>query len=426
MSFLLRLSADPGASEAMRWAAGLLTHAVHVLCWTTVAALLVRYAVPSASRACVLWRLALMGPLATTVVSMVLPFVPPWSVTYMLANEAPALGVTLLKQHPQAAASMTWYAARGFLASLLSGLLIAAVCIGLFRFVAASIRLTRTLRDRTPVRDPRLLARFAGIQQQIRLSRVVLTESARISVPLVLGRREVCIPQLALDAFADDEVDAIFAHELAHLERADGLWFPAIGLVEAVLWVQPLNRWIAARWRQAAELACDDRAIELTGAPMALARAIARVAEQAQHARTPLAPAMATAGSSVQRVRRLLHLRGLQTRGADAQRAARTARWPIVCLALIGIASPSVGIAREPRRPVRVPPRASPMAAAANETPHERRQREERLQRELDRLLQHATLGARNPLTIAELRRTLRALRSDPSFVPSEAHARTP
>ena len=94
----------------------------------------------------------------------------------------------------------------------------------------------------------------------------------------------------------DAELDSVLAHELAHLERRDGVWFPVVGVAVATLWLQPLCGWAAARFRDNAEQACDDRAVELTRDAPALARVLLQLASGAA-VRAPglLAPAMANA-----------------------------------------------------------------------------------------------------------------------------------
>jgi hypothetical protein len=114
-----------------------------------------------------------------------------------------------------------------------------------------------------------------------------------------------------LTALSDAEVDSVFAHEMAHLERGDGLWFPIVGLLEALLWLQPVNRFLSKRFRHSAELACDDRAVDMTGDPLALATALTNVATgAAARPRCVALPTMAnTTGTLVQRVRRLVTAR---------------------------------------------------------------------------------------------------------------------
>ena len=117
----------------------------------------------------------------------------------------------------------------------------------------------------------------------------------------------MCLPRGPLAALTDAELDPVLSHELAHLERGDGLWFPVVGALQAVFWLNPLNHWLASRFRESAELACDDRAVELTGNPLGLARALVHVASRAPFARRPsLLPSIAYSKSALlPRVRRL-------------------------------------------------------------------------------------------------------------------------
>jgi hypothetical protein len=177
------------------------------------------------------------------------------------------------------------------------------------RFAAVTGAQWRRLGPRRRVGDARLLARLRRLAEPLGLGlgEVRLTESANIDCPLVLGVREICIPLATLAALDDAEVDAVLAHELAHIERRDALWFPLFGVVQAALWFHPVTRWVSAQARQTAELACDERCLELTGEPLALARALTHIAASALGAQPAVAlPTMTRPRSNlVARVARL-------------------------------------------------------------------------------------------------------------------------
>jgi len=158
------------------------------------------------------------------------------------------------------------------------------------------------------VTDPRVVRRFELLVGQFALSRVSLTQCEAVGSPLVIGRREVCVPLTVLSGLCDEDCDAVLAHELAHLERGDGWWFPLVGAVQHALWFQPLNHFVASRFRRTAEHACDDRAVALTRNPLALGRAIVRLAEAAgNRSGFALAPAIVSRESELRsRVRRLV------------------------------------------------------------------------------------------------------------------------
>jgi beta-lactamase regulating signal transducer with metallopeptidase domain len=217
-----------------------------------------------------------------------------------------------------------------------------AAALGLLRFVGSGLLLGLRLRGRRGVSDVRLLARLEVMRVRVGLPRIVLTESEKVGSPLVIGTREICVPCRSLTVLGDCEVDAVIAHELAHIERGDGIWFPVAGLAQSLLWLQPTNHWVGARFRQSAELACDDRAVEITGDGLGLARALVQLAASALFA-PPFAmvPTMTRSGSSLLlRVRRLADPRG----GAGPRAGKRAGRWATVGLAGIGAAAASLHV----------------------------------------------------------------------------------
>ena len=94
----------------------------------------------------------------------------------------------------------------------------------------------------------------------------------------VLGLRHIrCVLSRDFVAAAtDDELDAVIAHEASHLSARD---VPAAFVVSALgclfFPIRPV-RLLARRWREEAELACDDAAVAATRRPLALAAAILR------------------------------------------------------------------------------------------------------------------------------------------------------
>jgi len=69
-------------------------------------------------------------------------------------------------------------------------------------------------------------------------------------------------------------------HELAHVSRRDSAWQVWERLVEAVLWIQPLNGLARRELQELAEYDCDDRARREGGSGEPLAVALAAVAER--------------------------------------------------------------------------------------------------------------------------------------------------
>ncbi|WP_437852147.1 M56 family metallopeptidase [Sorangium sp. So ce363] len=366
MILALHLLAGPGAWPGMAalWLALLLTSSVHAAVWTGAAALLARRRSLSSSTRHLLWKMALFGPLATLLLAAAMSWgferapgdtASPGEIAVLSLEDAPTPAV--LDAAPEAgstresagAGSPAWRAGGSQGWNLLAACTAGAAALGLLRFASSALLLWRGLRGRREVQDARLLQRLERLRARIGLRRVALTESAGVGSPLVIGASEICVPLARLAALTDAEVDAVFAHELAHLERRDGLWFPAAGLVQSVLWAHPLVHWASSRFRQTAELACDDRAVELTGDPLGLARALVQVASGASLApRRALVPAMArSAGALLPRVRRLLDA-GSRARSTPRPRGRRRA---IASLAAAGVAAAGLSVQVARARP---------------------------------------------------------------------------
>ena len=114
----------------------------------------------------------------------------------------------------------------------------------------------------------------------------------------------VLLPASALAGLTPQQLEAILAHELAHIRRHDYLVNLLQTLVETLLFYHPAVWWLSRRIRIERENCCDDLAVSLCGDPCTYARALADLEALRGPARS-LAMA-ANGGSLLQRVRRLL------------------------------------------------------------------------------------------------------------------------
>jgi beta-lactamase regulating signal transducer with metallopeptidase domain len=138
-----------------------------------------------------------------------------------------------------------------------------------------------------------------------------LVTSAVADAPCVVQGTTIVLPDRCEEQLPDEELDAVLAHELAHVQRRDFPWLAVLRAVEAVFWIQPLNRIGVAGALEATELACDDRAVARTGRPLGLARSLARVAEWSVRPKIPRSEAaLVHAGGNglTARIRRILAL----------------------------------------------------------------------------------------------------------------------
>ncbi len=113
------------------------------------------------------------------------------------------------------------------------------------------------------------------------LPRVYL--SPRVPEALALGilRPIVLVPAAWLTEIPLPMLEAILAHELAHLRRYDLLVNLLQRVLETLLFYHPAVWWLSARVRQERELCCDALAVEVTGNRVLYAQTLERVARLA-------------------------------------------------------------------------------------------------------------------------------------------------
>ena len=121
-------------------------------------------------------------------------------------------------------------------------------------------------------------------------------------------RNEIVLPTRALCELTVPELDAVLAHEVAHIARGDAMWLTAAGFMQHILFLQPLNAVASSRLRAISEYSCDDWAVRQTRDPVAMASALARVTDWLTNTTVDrLAIAMASTPSlGLARVRRIL------------------------------------------------------------------------------------------------------------------------
>ena len=124
---------------------------------------------------------------------------------------------------------------------------------------------------------------------------VELVESAMVRTPMVVGHLKplILFPMGILNRLSTEEVEAILAHELAHVLRNDYVFNILQSVVEALFYFNPAVWWLSSQIRNERESACDDIAINLIQNKMNYARALVTIQEMAYF---PMTPALAFAG----------------------------------------------------------------------------------------------------------------------------------
>jgi beta-lactamase regulating signal transducer with metallopeptidase domain len=160
----------------------------------------------------------------------------------------------------------------------------------------------------------RELAEKAGLKRPLQL-----LESLRLRTPVVVGHLKpvLLLPVGLATGLPVDEVEALLAHELAHVLRRDYLVNVLQNLVEIIYFFHPGVRWISAGVRQEREHCCDDFAVGLCGDARSYARALARLQVAAVGNGVPFGasngypePALAAVGRPQRLLRRIVRLLG--------------------------------------------------------------------------------------------------------------------
>ncbi|MBC7572502.1 MAG: M56 family metallopeptidase [Spirosoma sp.] len=274
------------------------------------------------------YRMGVAGLLSQVLTSVV-------TFSWLYKPAAAVSAVTMTGQAPQTLLvnwqtlpqTLSWpVQVQQFLAAHLSEfvlLYIIGVAVFILRLAGGWLYLQRLSRMATIPASDRLDALVRSLQTVMQLGPVVrVRESARVAVPMVVGSLKpiLLLPIGLATNLGMAELEAVLAHELAHVKRHDYAVNLLQSVVEVLYFFHPALWWLSARVREEREHCCDDLAVQTIGGNgRILAQALAHVEEfrLSQLTLTQLAtPALAMALSSkrqllLHRVRRML---GVSTR----------------------------------------------------------------------------------------------------------------
>jgi beta-lactamase regulating signal transducer with metallopeptidase domain len=218
------------------------------------------------------------------------------------------------------------------------------------------------LRTGARLPDSRWQGRFDELAVHVGLRMPVpLRISDALGTPVAAGwwRPVVLVPAALLARMPTELIEALLAHELAHVRRRDYLVNLLQGAVETLLFYHPVVWWLSARVRVEREQIADDLASRATGEPRRLALALQALdAFQHEHALSGPAPLprlvlAAHGGSLMSRIQRLVR--------PDPQRPDWKLALPLAGLAALGlavhaVAAPAIALPAVSARPVTATP----------------------------------------------------------------------
>ena len=198
-----------------------------------------------------------------------------------------------------------------------------------------------------------LYKRCVALQRRMGLDRVIqYCECHRLDAPAVLGwfRPVVLLPVRALTGLTEEQIEAVIAHELAHIRRLDCFVNLFQIAAETLLFYHPAVWWVSQRIRAERENCCDDEAISVCGDAVNYARALTLMEEW----RT--APALMMAANRSPLAERVVRVLGWDG-GTGRIRVAGLAG-SFVCLvgallagnAFLGVAHAALGASASPKQ----------------------------------------------------------------------------
>lgn len=180
------------------------------------------------------WRAAppMTAPPARTLTKLAQPFAP---------VDAAVTQLSPLSEQPALSFSETW-ALRLFV------LWLPGFASILGRWLLQSLRLARARAAARPAED---------VPGQFPLP-VLVTDSSVEPGVFGIFRPVLLLPAGIADRLRPAQLQAVIAHELAHVRRRDNLWAALHAIVQAIFWFNPLVWWLGARLVAEREQACDE------------------------------------------------------------------------------------------------------------------------------------------------------------------------
>lgn len=159
---------------------------------------------------------------------------------------------------------------------------ILGVFIFILKFIFSFFYTNRLRKINTQSISEEWLDKFLKLQEQLRINRTVnYIESQLVKIPLVLGylKPVVVIPVELLSGMPLNQIEAIIAHELAHIRRNDYIFNVFQTIIETLFFFHPAIWYISSQIRKERENCCDDMALTVCEGSLVYAKALVSVQE---------------------------------------------------------------------------------------------------------------------------------------------------
>jgi hypothetical protein len=233
-----------------------------------------------------------------------------------------------------------------------------ACLVGMLTLAFSLKGISRLIRDSVAAEEP-VIARAEQLARTLALRRIPLVcVHPTLDQPCLCGilRPAIILPEAWLSTAGPEMLDAVLAHELAHSKRLDPLWNGLQRLLDTALFFHPGVRWLSRSLRREREIAADSLAVQITGDPLALARALESVGRLCVGHRTLRHVGAAFRGQDPTLLPRIQELLGM------TPTRPRFQVWPFAAFSsavVLALVTTSVGFAQDETAPLQQARRAA-------------------------------------------------------------------
>jgi beta-lactamase regulating signal transducer with metallopeptidase domain len=271
----------------------------------------------------------------------------------VVASQVGSLHTSVVEEVPFAAPVMAdtevWIASHADrLMPWIDGVWLAGVCLLALRAAGGWWRLRWLLRNAQCAVPPAVQRSFTEVIAKLRLAHpVALRVSTEVISPMAMGiwRTSVILPLSVATSLPVDQLEAVLAHELAHIRRWDYFCNLVQTAIECLFFFHPAVWWMSGRTRELREVCCDEIAARSCADPGIYAEALLQMEEQRAE-RMQLAMALhGRGGALLHRIRRVMGEKTMEQRSIGGVRIA------VAGLVVVGLAvAPNVakGLRAEP------------------------------------------------------------------------------
>lgn len=154
---------------------------------------------------------------------------------------------------------------------------LAGMLIFSFRFAGSYLYIRRLKKSGTQPATGMLFRTALQIKTRLKICKEIrLAESVLVKIPMVIGHLKpvVLMPVGLAAALPYEQVEAIIAHELAHIRRSDYLQNILKLVLQVLYFYHPVIWWISGEMEKERENCCDDITIGILGGEKSLQSAL--------------------------------------------------------------------------------------------------------------------------------------------------------